>query len=333
MIYKYCVIGCGATGSFILASLPKSELSQTILISPEIGGDLLYSYGEVTANLTKSQLITSMKKISSWSSNSFEILDKYKDDECPKLSDLALQVLTYTKPLLKEIGEFVQTKLNFLENNSDCYSLHTNFGIYKSKKVILCNGANNKQLDFPIPSIPFQVALTPNLLKAVVKPTDRIALFGTSHSGTLIMKNLKDLEVEHVTAFYNTEKPFYYARDGFSEGIKHESAKIADEISAKSWKHTPELVNTINTSKLFKELNKADYVIYAIGFEPRNNFKTNFDLKFNHDELTFETQPNLFGFGIGYPSYYVGTGEKKFFNVGYDGFIDAIQKKLPNILE
>ena len=158
MIYKYAIIGLGAAGSFFLAHIPKEDLANTIVISPDIGGDLLHSYGEVVANLTKSQLISSMKKIPSYSSNLFELLDKYSDDNCVKLSDLALQVVLYTKPLLKLLGEFVPTKLDYLEKTSDCFQLHTNFGselkILKAKKVILCNGGNNKVLDLPIPTIP-----------------------------------------------------------------------------------------------------------------------------------------------------------------------------------
>lgn len=335
MIYKYAIIGLGATGLFTLAHLPKESLPNTIIISPDIGGDLIHLYGEVVANLTKSQLVSFMKKIPGWSTYAFELFDKYSDEQCPKLSDLALQVLLYTKPLLKHIGEYIPTKLDYLEKTSDCYVLHTVFGTLKATKVILCIGANNKALDLPIPSLPLSTALNPYILQTIIRPSDRIGVFGTSHSGTLILKNLKNLNIPNVKAFYNTEKPFYLNKDGFTEGLKQESAIIADEIVGNKWGDslTPELIHTSNSTKFFKELSKVDYVIYAIGFESRKNFKTNFDLVFDHDSLTFKDESNLFGFGIGFPAYYVGNEGKKFFDVGYGGFIEAIQKRLPDLLK
>lgn len=327
-------MGLGASGLFTLAHLPKDQLAQTLVISPDIGGDLLHLYGEVIANLTKSQLITAMRKIPDWSSYTFEILSKYSDDQCPKLSDLALQIVVYTKSLLKLVGEYVPAKLDSLEKTSDGYTLQSTFGTYKAHKVILCNGANNKALDLPIPSIPLQSALNPFILQSIVRPSDKIAVFGTSHSGTLILKNLKNLNIPNVKAFYNTDKPFYLHKDGFSEGLKQESSLIAEEIVGNKWGDlfTPELIHTSNSVRFFKELSKVDYVIYAIGFESRKNFKTNFELVFDHDSLTFKDNRNLFGFGIGFPAFYAGNEGKKFFDVGYIGFIDAIQRRLHDLL-
>ena len=47
MIYKYAIIGLGAAGSFTLAHIPKEDLKNTLILSCDIGGDLLHSYGEV----------------------------------------------------------------------------------------------------------------------------------------------------------------------------------------------------------------------------------------------------------------------------------------------
>jgi len=49
--------------------------------------------------------------------------------------------------------------------------------------------------------------------------------------------------------------------------------------------------------------------------------------------IEIKDESNLFGFGIGFPAFYVGNEGKKFFDVGYIGFIDAIQKRLPDLLK
>ena len=59
-----------------------------------------------------------------------------------------------------------------------------------------------------------------------VKPNDKLLLFGTAHSGALILQNCEDLGIE-TTAVYNKEKPFYFANEGDYDGIKEDAEHIA----------------------------------------------------------------------------------------------------------
>jgi hypothetical protein len=197
---------------------------------------------------------------------------------------------------------------------------------YVAPVVILAHGSEPKQLQLPIPSIPLECALDKSRLEMYVNKNSRVLLFGTSHSGTLIMRNLHEMDVQ-TTAFYNTTKPFYYARDGEYDGIKQDSADIADAINAGRYP-TIRLTHVNDTAQVIKASRKADWVIYATGFKIRTNIKMN--LSYNGTTGAISESPGMWGFGIAFPN---SAADGVHWDVSIPSFHSHIQKQMPSILK
>ena len=200
-----------------------------------------------------------------------------------------------------------------------------------AKRLILATGSEPKALDLPIPSIPLENALDINRLKHYIKPGTKALVFGTLHSGTIAIRNLVACGAE-VTALYKSAQPFYWDRDGAYDGIKEEAAQIADDIV--SGKLPVNLVQTHDTSKVIRSSANADWVVYAIGFEPRNTLKVSVDevsrsaLNYNNHTGALEV-PAAWGFGIAYPN---SAPDGVHFDVSVAAFLEHMKPQISAIL-
>jgi len=191
---------------------------------------------------------------------------------------------------------------------------------------------------YPIQTIPLPTALNATQLSSLVSSDDSILVFGTSHSGTLVLKNLLNAGVKNITAIYKSDEPFYFARDGHSEGIKQESAAIADDILSGIYGEcTPRLINYTDFASLYRTLHTATAIVYATGFEtPKMSYyKNGLEKPLHWDCMTgtFKDTPgNVWGFGIAYPQMYKDAAGVCHPDIGFAGFIDAITRGLPAIL-
>jgi hypothetical protein len=338
-MYRIAIIGFGVSGIFTLAHIPTERLSDVIVFESScMAGDLCALYAGVTANITKSDILTFFRRIPRWSKNTFPLLDIYEDSECPKLGDVCKQMLACIRNDLRMIQLRIAT-VSSIQKIEDGWNIQTNIGSFQSARVILCIGGQGKMLDLPCPSIPLHIGLSKPALSHLVSSSDTVVVFGTSHSGTLVMKNLKENKVHSITGIYHGTKPFLFARDGESEGIKQDSAKIADEILAKSWGDlTPQLIPSSDFCAVFRKVASATYVVYAHGFETRPFLCLDISgnpLQLNHnpETATFEGyESSLFGFGMAFPSIYT-SNHKTHKDIGFNGFITAISSALPAILE
>jgi len=338
MLYTITIVGLGIAGMLTLAHIPIERLSEILMIEGQcIGGDLASLYSGTVANITKFDVVTAFRRIPRWEKAAFPFLDGYKDTECPKLGDVCKQLIALTRSDLHRV-ECRTATVSSIVDNGVTWSIHTTAGVFSSKKVILCMGGTPKCLDIPRPAIPLHVALSKDHLANNVTADDNVVVFGTSHSGTLVMKNLKEVGVRNITGVYVGKTPFIFVRDGHSEGIKQESAAIADEILSKAWgEQTPTLMNYDDFGAVFRHTTLATRVIYAYGFQRRtiqcldahNNTIT---LKHNPTDASFEGYASrLWGFGLGYPSTYTANGAT-YPDIGFAGFITAIASALPLIL-
>ena len=223
------------------------------------------------------------------------------------------------------------TALSNLVQTDDGWNLITTKETYQAKKVILCIGATPKTMDLPLPSIPLPIALSQEQLAHSVSPTDTIVVFGTSHSGTLVLKNLKQLGCTNVYAIYKGKDPFTIATNGaMGEGLKLAGALVAQEINQKEWGSlAPTLINYDDFATIYRVLSKANAVTYAIGFEPRIFTYTN---KTGTCGPIKNDTPGIYGFGIGRPRIGKTPTGEIFVDIGFEGFIKAIQAELPDIL-
>jgi hypothetical protein len=191
--------------------------------------------------------------------------------------------------------------------------------------VFFCQGSNPKSLDLPFPTIPLEIALESKRLQDFVQTGNHVLVFGTAHSGPLVVKNLFDLGVI-VTNFYATEKPFYFQRDGDYDGIKQDAAVIADEILHGKYP-TVTLESVHDMSAIIRASKTADACVYACGFEPRliHPGISNYDAHTGRIQGT----TTAWGFGIAYPNK---APDGIHWDVSVPAFQTHIEKQMPDIL-
>jgi hypothetical protein len=171
---------------------------------------------------------------------------------------------------------------------------------YEGKLLFLCFGGQAKTMALPIPSIPLSTALHLPSLTATLNKKDRVIVFGTMHSGALVLQNLNTIGCK-TTAIHRGAKPFLYARDGEYDGIKEDAATVADAILASQFRNL-ELVQADDMAALARALRTADWVIYAIGFEQRDGFTAAFKLSEYSGTTGRLSAPSSWGFGIAFPN-------------------------------
>jgi hypothetical protein len=177
----------------------------------------------------------------------------------------------------------------------------------------------------PFPSIPLDIALDKQRLSNHVSPGQHILVFGTAHSGPLIVKNLVDLGTT-ITNFYATEQPFYFDRNGAYDGVKQDAAVIADAILQGSYSNVS-LESVHDMSAIIRASKSADACIYACGFEARC-----IQPQWNrYDGATgrIEGTTTAWGFGIAYPNR---APDGIHWDVSVPAFQAHIQRQMPEIL-
>ena len=307
--YELAIIGLGPAGIFTLASLPESILSTTIVIEKAcIGGDIATQYGAVVANITKAEIIQTFRTIPRWANTTYPELDAYQDNQAPPLALVGKILRRFIMPDLQKAHLHTCELTALTTTPTQRWQLETTAGMFEAQTIVLCMGAKPKTLNLPAPTIPLSVAFTSQLAH-FVNPDDSthpIVVFGTSHSGVLVLKELYTLGCRQVYAVYKGTEPFRIADAPQAEGLKQDAAMIAKEIQQKAWGiNTPTLLSYNDFSTLYRLIHKAQAVIYAIGFEPRSI------------PLPEQT-PNLFQIGYCKPNL-------SWVDIGFAGFIRQAQ--------
>lgn len=323
-----CIVGAGVTGLSMLLLLQESgtDLSKVVVIDPHFdGGDLARKWGAVQSNTPLSKSVNAIRSV-------------YPALVCPedlnKTSSLIdiIHLLRSSLTSLKKI-QMIQGSATSANYSSDPQRWSIKVGAKEilAKRLILATGSEPKALDLPIPSIPLEIALDTSRLKHYIKPGTSALVFGTLHSGTIVIRNLVACGAK-VTALYKSPQPFYWDRDGAYDGIKEESAQIADDIV--SGKLSVDLVPTLDTSRVIRSSIDADWVVYAIGFEARNTLRLTVDevdksgLNYNKHTGALEV-PAAWGFGIAYPN---SAPDGLHFDVSVAAFLEHMKPQISSIL-
>jgi hypothetical protein len=360
MQFAFGLVGLGPTGCIFLGCLPPARLADVIVFeSGCIGGDLARHWGSVLANIPRRIIEPALRSVPAWRDAPMDIIARYGDEECPLLSDAAQQIRALVTPLLAQVtvrNAHVASARQTLTG----WSLQVQGGGEGSEvhvgKLILATGATPRTMDIPKPHIPLEIALSEVRLREYLGNDTRslneselshceseacrkrFVVFGTSHSGTLILKNLRSVGCTgtHVTAVYKGARPFYLLRDGHTEGLKAESATIVDAITCRAWgDQTPRLVPAADMEGLLRAVLEADYVVYAIGFQTRA--PALFDMRGApvcpvHDPKTGALAPGVWGFGVGFPSLYKTNLGTMAADVGFAAFAGHIKANMGAIL-
>ena len=333
-----CIIGAGVAG-LLLVLLLQTHIApdQNTIIDPHFdGGDLVRKWPSVLSNTPLKAAIGAFQKFS----------------PLTVLPPWALELSPDQPTSLATLGSLVRETVDLSAVNhiqgtvTDANWLHGAWQIqYMSAgsnalvtadTLLLATGGEPKQMDLPIPYIPLDVALDRNKLNSYLLPDQRIVIFGTSHSGTLVIKNVLDHPVKSVAAIYKGSKPFIWARDGEYDGLKLEAALLADSYVAATAPTKLSLIPLNDFAGIIKATRQADWVIYATGFNQRFTFpvrEQSVPINMVHYERTtgkILSLPNAWGFGLSHPSQ---APDGVHFDVGIFSFMEHISKQIPSILD
>jgi hypothetical protein len=294
----HAIIGFGISGMLVYLELIKNGIkpSNIFIFDPDlIGGDLARHYSSINSNTTWSKIIEIFP----------EARTIFPDLEPDKITNLIYlpKILEHLVSRSIRDSEIHLTTVNRLEYKNDKWLI--NNGSYTANTIYLCQGGQPKAQDIPGKCIPLHIALDKDLLKRYIVPEKTYTIFGLSHSGTLVLKNLIDLNT-HVNAIYRSQTPFQYARDGFYSGIKQESESIADDVLKGSYPNV-KLIRTDDIDSVSRALIKTTAFISAIGFEPRKidiivEDSVKSSLKYSPETALLTDCPRCYGFGMAYPS-------------------------------
>lgn len=329
-----CIVGGGTAGILVCLELLKRGLNpnKITVIDPFFdGGAIFRHWGAIQSNTTWKQIYEPMNEYSTAHAKIEELSKKYQPEDRIHLQDLGWLLNESIRPFFQDLN-LILDKCTRIDQIDEGWEIHTSSTKTKSKIVILCQGGQQKTIDFGKPVIPLEVALNPSELMRYIRPNQSVAVFGLAHSGTLVCKHLLDLDAK-VYAIHKYTKPFLYERDGEYDGIKQESAEIADRLLQENPDRF-EFVQYGDTRKLVKLLGKVHWVIASLGFEasPIQIYRNDGSLLpwhiYNPD--TAELAPSLYGFGLAYPGV-TRINERLFKDVSIPSFLQQIKRCLPNL--
>lgn len=332
---SFCIVGGGVAGTLVCLELIKQGIlpHKITIIDPFLdGGSLGRRWGAIFSNTRYDQITEVLKDYSSTEKLLTELTAKYQPENRVVLSDLGWLMKESLQPYCGDLNLWVDTCKQIEETPTGWRVISSkNNQIFKT--VFVCQGGIEKTLDFGKPSLSLEIALDSARLARMVRQNQTVAVFGLAHSGTLIVNHLLDIGCK-VYGIYNQATPFRFERDGHYDGIKQESAEIAEKLLS-----TPpaqlELIAYKDTPKVIKALTKAHWVVSSIGFQTSpiriQNLSGDPISYENYSPETGELHTSLFGFGLAYPGVTTLQGQT-YKDVSIPSFVSQIRRCLPTIL-
>jgi hypothetical protein len=330
--YTYCIVGFGIAGQLlILELLQRGILQKDICICDAnfLGGALATHYGSVESNTPWWKTRKALEVYSQWNTEVLLEGDTlYKHDQCMPLRDIARFCSNIANAASYAVNK-ITTQVITIQREDLVWKIQHTFGTLRCKTLFLATGAESKTLELSKPSIPLSIALDKSQLTYHVNlAKDTILVFGTSHSGTILLHNLQELGIKAI-GVYKTAKPFIFARDGAYDGIKEGSEKIADSILQGNYTNIS-LVSWNDPLAVHKSIVQSTKCIYATGFQ--TNPIQGASALYDSETAALLNLPNVYGFGIAYPGITILDG-KSYVDVSVLSFQDQIRRCLPIILE
>lgn len=335
--YAWSVVGAGPAGIMAVGLLLDAGVhgGDILWIDPHFqAGDFGRLWGEVNSNTRVTLFRQFLFGVAS-----FDYKNRDKSFSFDQLDDQAFTELQYvTDPLLwvteqlckKVVTEKLDVKSCSVENGS--WKLETNKNSFFSEKVILATGSESKSLDHPgVEKISLTDALTPSVLRSRCHADDVVAVFGSSHSAMIAIRNLVECGVNNIVNFYLS--PLRYAvilEDWIlydDTGLKGETAQwVHDNVSKRCLPQiTRHLATEENLDQYLPSCNKA---VYAVGFQQRHTSVLGVSLS-HYDVSNGIIAPGIFGVGIGFPVVVTDPFGRQESNVGLWKFLKNMRRTLP----
>lgn len=336
--YKWAIIGAGpaglaATGILIDFGIDAHDI---ILFDPQFkAGDFGSLWGEVYSNTSVKLFLDFLTSIKSFKFNNhhrttFELENLPKNGFCQLKK--AAEPIEYVSQQLRNSVASVQEIVNSIYIHHGAWSLKTKNQTFRSEKVILATGSTPRTLNHDgVEEIKLEYALNPNKLHTSINGDDTVAVFGSSHSSMIIIKNLLESGVKKVINFYLS--PHRYAIDMGdwtlydNTGLKGNTAKWVRENISKQCHHQVERFIS-NDNNLKKHMPRCNKAVYAIGFKRRELNAGDIPLD-HYDKTNGIIAPGLFGVGIAYPQMKVDPFGNSELSVGLYKFMNDLRDVMP----
>lgn len=335
--YQWCVIGAGAAGIIAVGKLLDEGIDAKAIAWIDDAfnaGDLGNKWSSVPSN-TRAKLLTKC----------LEGIKSFEYEKCP--SELSMnhldpektcQLSQVVKPLLwisqhlQEKTQSIKARVNTISLTNSLWEIDAGGKTIVTEKTILALGANEKQLPHADNKeiIPLATALNPEKLKAYITKDDCVAVYGASHSGVLVLKNLSELGCK-VINFY--KHPLRYAIPQGDHiifdntGLKGDAAAWAKANLGNNKPHIERYsFDTCNDAE--QAIRPCNKVIDCVGFVPRSIETQGVDTT-TYDYHTGIIAPGLFGFGLSHPELATSVYGHQEYNVGLFKFFNYLNKIWP----
>lgn len=333
--FSWAVIGAGPAGIAAIGQLlDKGIPPQDICwIDPNFTvGDFGSKWRKVPSNTSVRLFQKFLQSCTSFSYPGNFPLDQLNPADTCLLEEMAEPLQWVTSQLRQQINSHLG-HVQHLQLRNRCWEITTDAEQLAAKNVVLAIGSEAKSLSHqPGETLSLEIALNPEKLIQYCQPDDTIAVFGSSHSAILIIRNLLEYcRLKKVINFYRA--PLRYAVYLENEiifddtGLKGSTAAWArDNIDGVH----PELLTRIFThpESLQKYLPDCTKHIYAIGFQRRTLHINGLgELKYNAHSGVIA--PGLFGLGIAFPEAKTDRFGTLEYRVGLWKFMDYLQRILP----
>lgn len=365
-IYRAAVIGAGPSGLACVGNLLDhlAPDDRVLWIDPVFRAGRLESYPRVPSN-TKVCLFTKFaldcksfeaEKCSKTLKALQNDFDPQRGCELSNAADLCQELTDHIYGKVDSIKGFVkELKHQPLDN---FWTVKTDTGdTFHSKLVFLTTGSRPKRLQGE-PSIHLDEALNPEILNKKIRPSDRVAVYGSSHSAMLVLKNLLSIpnSPASILNYYRQPAKFASFPDPIHcpDKILHDNTGLKGETAewVRSWidlgeRELDEMfggkLKRINTSLTEGDAAKTGNVvnIYAVGYEPNplpsiiyNSVPlTTTHPPYNPSGQLFPSQTTgLYGFGIAFPERVKDLDGSEEAAVGMWKFMRHIKKCVKQII-
>lgn len=336
--YQWCVVGAGPAGIAVIGQLVDRGVhpEQIVWIDPAFQvGDFGTLWRNVGSNTKVKFFLQFLHDCHCF--QAIDILSQYElfqlnPEETCKLHQMADPLQAISNRLAGQVVAMRDKVVSMQQVHRHWQLTLQNDSVIESNKVVLAIGAEPKILDgYKLPMIDLRDALDLDRLRQRVTSQDVVAVFGSSHSAIMILRDLLTCGVQHVVNFYQSSLRFAVEMDDWilfdNTGLKGKTAEWAREHLEGDY--PPNLtryqVDEVDIASRITECNKA---IYAVGFAPRSLPVGGLDVtQFNNK--TGIIAPGLFGAGIAYPELKVDPVGNAEHSVGLWKFMTYFKRVIP----
>ncbi len=335
--YDWAVIGAGPAGMATVGKLLDYGVSpeKLLWIDPDFAvGDFGTVWRNVPSNTKVGLFLQFLHAVKSFHfiemHHKFELARLNSDDTCT-LKYMAEPLEWVTQRLAEQVIT-ARARVDKIYFERGLWNLNTATKVLKAHQVVLAIGSEPKTLSYDtVEEIKLAVAMDSEKLAATCDKNTGVAVFGSSHSAMLAIRNLTEQGVSNIVNFYRT--PLHYAipLEGWilydDTGLKGETASWvrAHIDTGKLPGLRRYFSNEENIARYLPDCQKA---IYAVGFARRQSLIVEgFDLRY--DPRNGIIAPGLFGVGIAFPESFTTPLGSVDHRVGLWKFMDYLNRVLP----